>query len=76
MKRKVDKYEKGMILYEDELKINTKCKELCFATSIHGVQGKTWTGNLYVNVKDIFEFGMLYTAISRVRSVEQLFLIN
>ena len=70
--RKVKNVEKGKIVFGD---IETKCKELCFSTSIHGVQGKTFVGNLYINTRDVFEFGMLYTAISRVKSLEQVYLI-
>lgn len=74
--RKVDKYEKGTIMLESDLEIKTKCTELCFATSIHGVQGKTCHNTLFINVDDNFEFGMLYTAMSRVRFYNQIVLFK
>lgn len=70
--RSVKNEQKGTIVWGD---IDSKCKELCFSTSIHGVQGKTFNGNLYINTRDVFEFGMMYTAISRVKFLEQVHLI-
>jgi len=76
--RKIDKYESGTIIYEDHINpvgSVSKCKELCFCTTIHSVQGKTWAGNLFINTNDVFEFGMLYTALSRCRRLDQIHLI-
>jgi hypothetical protein len=70
--RPVKNEQKGKIVWGD---IESKCKDLCFSTSIHGVQGKTFNGNLYINTRDVFEFGMMYTAISRVKFLSQIYLI-
>lgn len=52
-----------------------KNKKLGFASTIHAVQGKTFTNKLFVDCNNCFEWGMLYTAISRLTTEENLFLI-
>ena len=69
-------YSKGQIIYKPDLTTTTKSFKICFSTTIHGVQGKTFMGNLYIHKKNIFEFGMLYTALSRVRHYKQIYIID
>lgn len=69
-------YSKGQIMYKPDLTTTTKSFKICFSTTIHGVQGKTFMGNLYIHKKNIFEYGMLYTALSRVRHYKQIFIIE
>ena len=69
-------YSKGQIIYKPDLTTTTKSFKICFSTTIHGVQGKTFMGNLYIHKKNIFEFGMLYTALSRVRHYNQIYIID
>lgn len=46
-----------------------------YALTIHKLQGAT-IGKLILYPKDIFEFGHLYVALSRVRSRQNLYLVN
>ena len=71
--QKTDKYCKGRFVRGD---INTKCKELAFATTIHCVQGKTFNNKLYVDLTNLFEWGSFYTAVSRLTTLDDLYLIE
>ena len=70
---KTDKYNRGSFQRGD---IKTDQKELAFATTIHAVQGKTFTNKLYVDLGNIFEWGMFYTAVSRLTTLDDLYLID
>lgn len=66
------KYVKGQFVNED---CDVKNKELAFGTTIHGVQGKTFENKLFVDTYKMFEWGMIYTAISRLRTEKNLYII-
>ena len=41
--------------------------------TIHSYQGKTIdSGNIWIAIDDLFEYAMLYTAISRAVSIDQI----
>lgn len=71
-------FKNGQIFWGDDaintLK-NTTQKELSYATTVHSVQGKTFEGRLFIIYDDFFELGMFYTAVSRVRYLDQIRLI-
>ena len=70
-------YKKGEIFWgDDALKLNTKNKKESWGTTVHSVQGKTFSGRLFINYQDFFELGMFYTAVSRVRYLDQIRLIK
>jgi len=46
----------------------------CF--TVHCIQGETARHNLYINITDIKDLKMLYTAISRAKRLDQIYLIN
>jgi len=44
--------------------------------TIHSIQGKTIkSGKIYISVDDLFEYAMLYTAVSRACYIEQIVLV-
>ena len=55
--------------------IGTAC-ELRHAYTTHSIQGETTEYNLYIDIKHINYKKMLYTALSRARTYEQIYLIN
>ena len=71
---KTDKYPRGKFVRGDD--INTINKELAYATTVHAVQGKTFTNKLYFDLGNIFEWGMFYTAVSRLTTLDDLYLID
>lgn len=54
---------------------NTTC-ELRHAYTTHSIQGETTEYNLYIDIKHINYKKMLYTALSRARYYDQIYLIN
>lgn len=46
------------------------------AFSIHSIQGETAEHKLFIDLRKMFEPQMLYTAISRARTLEQIYFIN
>jgi hypothetical protein len=48
---------------------------LTHAFSISSIQGETIEGNIYIDMRNMFNPQMLYTAISRARKLEQLHFI-
>ncbi len=65
-------YSNGEIVYEKP--INTRC-ELRHAYTVHSIQGETAENNLYICMNDMFNHKMIYTALSRARRWEQIYLI-
>lgn len=54
---------------------NTRC-ELRHAYTTHSIQGETTEYNLYIDIRFINYKKMLYTALSRARTYDQIYLIN
>jgi hypothetical protein len=66
------KYSNGEItLFKPE---NTNC-ELRHAYTTHSIQGETCEYNLYIDINHIYYKKMLYTALSRARRWEQIYLL-
>lgn len=65
---------RGTIFNDEE--IITTNKKLAYAQSIHSVQGETFENKLFVNFGGLFEWGHLYTAISRLRTMDNLIIIK
>lgn len=54
---------------------NTKCEERhCFTA--HSIQGETATHKLFIDASKMFDSRMFYTAISRARKLEQIYIIS
>jgi ATP-dependent exoDNAse (exonuclease V) alpha subunit len=52
---------------------NVPNAQFCLAFTIHSFQGKTFTGRrLWIDARRVWDYAMLYTAISRCRSLEQI----
>ena len=54
--------------------INTRC-ELRHAYTTHSIQGETTEHNLYIDITHINYKKMLYTALSRARYYDQIYLL-
>ncbi len=54
--------------------VNTRC-ELRHAYTTHSIQGETAEHNLYICMNDMFNHKMIYTALSRARRWEQIYLL-
>ena len=66
------KYKNGEIVYEDLKGFN---RELRHAFTVHSVQGITFDNNIYIDIKN-FDNELFYTAISRARKLNQIYIIN
>jgi len=62
----------GEIIIGD--KPDTTC-EIRHAYTIHSIQGETAEHKLFINMEKTYDSRLLYTAISRARKAEQIFLI-
>jgi hypothetical protein len=47
----------------------------CHAFSIHSIQGETIKNKIFIDIRNMFEPQMLYTAISRAKNINQLYFI-
>lgn len=65
-------------VYDNETVDNKKCLPVLplYALTIHKAQGMTIEGDLLCNLSGLFEDGMGYTALSRCKSIENLFLVD
>ena len=63
----------GEIIYDIKEKIKY---ELRHGFTIHIIQGKTAKDNIYIDLRHIKGWRMLYTAISRAKTINQLYFIN
>ena len=57
------------------------CQELAFAATVHIVQGITFTDRLFISLsllkkENNFDPHLLYTAVSRVKSIDNLYLVR
>ena len=68
-----DNYPRGKFVRGD---VKTSHKELAYATTVHAVQGKTFNNKLFFDLGNIFEWGMFYTAVSRLTTLDDLYLID
>ena len=66
-------YSNGEIVL---FKPHNTASELRHAYTTHSIQGETTENNLYIDIKHINYKKMLYTALSRARYYEQIYLIN
>jgi hypothetical protein len=66
-------YSNGDIVIGDKPK--TKC-ELRHAYTTHSIQGETAQNNLFIDANKMFDARMFYTAISRAKVLEQIFIIE
>lgn len=48
---------------------------LAYAFSIHSIQGETIKDKIFIDLRNMFEPQMLYTAISRAKKIEQLYFL-
>ena len=60
---------------KDGTKSKPKC-EIQHAFTIHCIQGETAQHKLFIDMRDISTIPMLYTAISRAKTLDQIYLIN
>ena len=65
-------YGRGEIYLEKPKTIDC---EIRHAYTVHSIQGETATGKLFIDLNGMYESRMLYTAISRAKKHEQIFLI-
>jgi hypothetical protein len=66
------KYSNGQIVYEKP--INSKY-ELRHGYTVHSVQGETANNKLFICINDMFSSRMIYTALSRAKRWDQIYLI-
>jgi ATP-dependent exoDNAse (exonuclease V) alpha subunit len=43
---------------------------------VHSIQGETAEHNLYINMDNYFDSRILYTAISRAKTLDQIYLVK
>lgn len=74
----LDKYHYNgeIIIYEkhpDEIPSNIINRH---GYTVHSIQGETFTGRIFIDIREQkFDFKMFYTAISRAKKIDQLYLI-
>ena len=66
-------YKNGSIIYKSVKNIQ---KQLQHGFTIHSIQGETATTNLYIDLNRQKSIRMLYTAISRAKNIDQIYLIK
>jgi hypothetical protein len=49
--------------------------QACHAFTIHATQGETMTNRIYIDMRQLFQPQLIYTAVSRARRIEQLYFI-
>jgi hypothetical protein len=74
VKNNTKSYSNGQILYEkpNEKGVDYKIRH---AYTTHSIQGETAYNNLYIDMTDMRNSKMIYTALSRARFMEQIILI-
>lgn len=82
MFQKLEKYyckENNRVYSNGDIVIGTKpdCKcELRHAYTTHSIQGETAQNNLFIESSKMFNARMFYTAISRAKTLDQIFIIE
>jgi len=66
-------YSNGDIIIGEKPEASCEIRH-CF--TVHCIQGETARYNLYINITDIKDIKMLYTAVSRAKRLDQIYLIN
>lgn len=68
------------ILLKGDVKIDGECpkrSKRSHGYTIHAIQGRTWeTGTLFIDMRRIFDYAQLYTALSRVKFLHQIQLVH
>jgi hypothetical protein len=69
-----NKYSNGEIVYTipEEQGVSYKQRH---AFTTHSIQGETATNNLYICINDMYNAKMIYTALSRARYYDQIYLL-
>jgi ATP-dependent exoDNAse (exonuclease V) alpha subunit len=69
-------YSNGeIIIASDELK-HVKTKEIRHGFTIHSIQGETAENKLFIDTRRITSSQMIYTALSRARRFDQVYLLK
>ena len=73
-------FEKQFGIYVEKIKKDgTKNKPNCeiqHAFTVHCIQGETATHKLFIDMRDMTSIQMLYTAISRAKTLDQIYLLD
>tara|TARA_Y100000004_G_scaffold195092_1_gene261288 strand:+ start:646 stop:3774 length:3129 start_codon:yes stop_codon:yes gene_type:complete len=75
VKSNFTQYKNGEIIFEDLDIIPKKDKEFRHAFTVHSVQGLTFEHNIFIDLRRLQLNRMFYTAISRAKKIEQIYLI-
>lgn len=67
-------YSNGEIVIGDQ-PVKTTCS-IRHAFTTHSIQGETATNNLFIESRKMFDSRMFYTAISRAKTLDQIYLIE
>jgi len=66
-------YHKGEVIISDE---KIKNAEVRHGYTIHAIQGETAEHNLFIDLNKIYSKEMIYTALSRARRMDQIYLVK
>jgi hypothetical protein len=66
-------YSNGEIIFNEPEKVSF---EIRHAFTTHSIQGETAYHNLYIDSSRMFDERMFYTAVSRAKKIEQIFIIE
>jgi hypothetical protein len=69
-----NKYSNGEIVYTIPKEQGVSYKQR-HAFTTHSIQGETATNNLYICINDMYNAKMIYTALSRARYYDQIYLL-
>lgn len=69
-------YGKNQSVIINKNEFNESMYDLNFCSTIHLIQGKTLTGNIYINCDRLFCENLLYVALSRAQNLEQIYIIE
>jgi hypothetical protein len=74
MKNK-DNYLNGQVLYTKP-DLSPSYYEKRHAFTVHSLQGRTITNNIYIDLNGMFDKKQIYVAVSRAKSYDQIYFIN
>ena len=69
-----EKYKNGEIVFEKPKETGVRF-ELRHAYTVHSIQGETTEKNIYIKIENMYDNKIIYTAISRARYLNQIYLI-